>query len=112
MAEEQLDHSEANSPVSVHIMGNEYHVASPADEVENLEAAARALDKRMKEIKQGGKIVGLERIAVMAALNLSYELMFGEATTPEETEAINLKIQNIQDRIDAALASTAQSELI
>ena len=112
MADEESTNSEMNSSVSVHIMGNEYHVASPSDEVENLEAAARALDKRMKEIKQGGKIVGLERIAVMAALNLSYELMFGEATTPEEAEEFNQRIVKMQEKVDAALASTAQTELI
>jgi cell division protein ZapA len=101
-----------NKPVSIHIMGNEYHVASPADEIEKLEQAARALDKRMREIKEGGRIMGLERVAVMAALNLSYELMHGESTSAEETKLINQRIQKLQDKVDSALASHAQSELI
>jgi len=112
MADDNSTNSENSTSVSIHIMGNEYHVASPESEVENLEIAARALDKRMKEIKQGGKIVGLERIAVMAALNLSYELMFGDSTSAEETDVINQRIQKIQEKIDTALASTAQTELI
>lgn len=101
-----------NKPVSIHIMGNEYHVASPEDEVAKLEEAARALDKRMKEIKEGGRIIGLERVAVMAALNLSYELMHGETTSLEESNETNQRIQKLQQKIDSALASNAQSELI
>lgn len=101
-----------SKPVSIHIMGNEYHVASPADEVEKLEQAAKALDKRMREIKEGGRIMGLERVAVMAALNLSYELMHGESISAEETNEINQRIKSLQDKVDSALASTAQSELI
>ena len=101
-----------NKPVSIHIMGNEYHVASPENEVTKLEEAARALDKRMREIKEGGRIIGLERVAVMAALNLSYELMHGETTSLEETNEINLRIKNLKDKVETALASTAQSELI
>ena len=101
-----------SKPVSIHIMGNEYHVASPADEVEKLEQAAKALDKRMREIKEGGRIMGLERVAVMAALNLSYELMHGESISAEETNEINQRIKSLQEKVDTALASTAQSELI
>jgi cell division protein ZapA len=101
-----------SKPVSIHIMGNEYHVASPADEVEKLEQAAKALDKRMREIKEGGRIMGLERVAVMAALNLSYELMHGERSSAEETIEINQRIKKLQEKVDGALASNAQSELI
>jgi cell division protein ZapA len=108
MAEEKSE----NKPVSIHIMGNEYHVASPADEVEKLEEAARALDKRMREIKEGGRIVGLERVAVMAALNLSYELMHGESTSAEETAEIDTRISKLQEKVESALAANAQSELI
>jgi len=98
-------------PVTVHILGNEYHVSSPANEVEKLEQAAQALDKRMREIKSGGRIMGLERIAVMAALNLSYELLHGQAMSNEEAEAIEQRLKKMADKIDSVLASTAQMEL-
>jgi len=101
-----------NKPVSIRIMGNEYHVASPEDEVAKLEEAARALDKRMRDIKDGGRVMGLEKVAVMAALNLSYELMHGEHTSAEESREIDQRIQALQEKVDNALASTAQSELI
>ncbi len=108
MADNKLD----AKPVSIHIMGNEYHVSSPADEVQKLEEAARALDKRMREIKEGGRIMGLERVAGMAALNLSYELMHGESTSAEQTAKLDQRIQNLQQKVDLALAANAQSELI
>ena len=108
MAENSAEHK----PVSIHIMGNEYHVSSPEDEIQKLEEAARALDKRMREIKEGGRIMGLERVAVMAALNLSYEVMHGESTSAEQTAQIDQRIQKLQEKVDGALAANAQSELI
>ena len=106
------DSKSENKSVSIHIMGNEYHVSSPENEIEKLEDAARSLDKRMKEIKEGGRIMGLERVAVMAALNLSYELMHGESSSAEETAEIDLRLQKLTEKIDSALAANAQSDLI
>jgi cell division protein ZapA len=102
--------SDANEikPVSIHVMGTEYHVSSPAEQVEKLESAARELDRRMREIKAGGKIVGIERIAVMAALNMAYELQQGSGFDSEE---INNKINTLTENINSALASSAQMEL-
>jgi len=101
-----------NKPITIHILGNEYHVSSPADEVEKLEQAARALDTRMREIKEGGRIMGLEKVAVMAALNLSYELMHGNAMSQEEAQEVDKRIESLQTKIDSALATNAQSDLI
>ncbi len=106
------DSKTENKPVSIHIMGNEYHVSSPENEIEKLEDAARALDKRMREIKEGGRILGLEKVAVMAALNLSYELLHGESTSAEETAQIDSRLQELTEKVDSALAANAQSELI
>ena len=98
-------------PVTVYILGNEYHVSSPADQVEKLEKAAKELDSRMREIKSGGRIVGMDRIAVMAALNLAFELLHGEPGSSEFNEKINNRIKKLQEDIDSALASSAQMEL-
>jgi len=98
-------------PVTVYILGNEYHVSSPADQVEKLESAAKELDKRMREIKSGGRIVGMDRIAVMAALNLAFELLHGEPGNTEIDEKISKRIKNLTEEIDSTLASTAQMEL-
>ncbi|MGX5175539.1 cell division protein ZapA [Aliikangiella sp. IMCC44653] len=98
-------------PVTVHIMGNEYHVSSPEDQVEALEEAARNLDKRMREIKAGGRIVGTERIAVMAALNLTYEVQTGDPSSSQAIEDANQRVQALTNKIDTVLAENAQLEL-
>jgi cell division protein ZapA len=98
-------------PVTVHIMGNEYHVSSPEDQVAQLEKAAKDLDRRMREIKAGGRIVGVERIAVMAALNLAYELLQSGQTDAVTSEKIETKINKLCKDIDSVLASSAQLEL-
>jgi len=63
------------STVSIRILDKEYQVHCPPEQQEALLSAAHGLDLRMREIRRSGNVIGLERIAVMAALNLSYELM-------------------------------------
>ena len=60
--------------VTVRIMDKDYHIACPASESANLERAAEYLDKKMRDIRRTGKVVGAERIAVMATLNITHEL--------------------------------------
>jgi cell division protein ZapA len=61
--------------LTVTILDREYRVACPEGQEPKLEEAARALDQKMKEIRVTGKVFGIERIAVMAALNLTRELL-------------------------------------
>jgi cell division protein ZapA len=61
----------SGSTVSIRILDKEYQVQCPPDQQDALLAAARDLDQRMREIRRSGNVIGLERIAVMAALNLA-----------------------------------------
>jgi cell division protein ZapA len=61
--------------LDIQILGRDYKVACKENEREELLAAVGFLDKRMREIRDGGKISGADRIAVMAALNLANELL-------------------------------------
>ena len=61
-------------PVNVNILGKEYQVACPVEEKAALIQSAQLLHDNMEKIRSSGKIVGLDRIAVMAALNLAHEL--------------------------------------
>lgn len=63
-----------NEPVSVRILDREYTVGVTADERDSLSAAARLLDARMREIRGGNRVAALDRVAVLAALNLAHEL--------------------------------------
>ena len=60
--------------VSVRILEKEYQVACPVEERTALLDAAEMLNGKMREIRDGGNVMGLDRIAVMAALNLANEL--------------------------------------
>ncbi len=61
--------------LDVSIMGREFRVACPEDEQEELLAAVAYLDRKMREIRDSGKVIGVERIAIMAALNIAHELL-------------------------------------
>ena len=61
--------------VDVAIMGREFRVTCPDEEREELLQAVTYLDKKMCEIRDNGKVVGSERIAIMAALNIAHELL-------------------------------------
>lgn len=63
------------STFSVTILEKEYQVACPPDQQAELLLSARHLDEQMRAIRSTGKVIGLERIAVMAALNISHELL-------------------------------------
>src|SRR3569832_1196592 len=65
--------SSQNTPVSIQILEKEYLIACPADEREALMAAAGYLGKKMKEIRDSGKVVGADRIAVIASLIIRHK---------------------------------------
>ncbi len=87
--------------VSVHILGKDYQVACPDEERDSLIRAAAELDHRMKTIRQSGTVIGVERIAVMAALNLAHELNSAAASYSEKDNDL---IDDMCERVDALLS--------
>ncbi|MDH5613093.1 MAG: cell division protein ZapA [Gammaproteobacteria bacterium] len=83
----------------IKILEKEYRVACPAEEKESLIASANMLNKKLNEIKQKGSVIGTERIAVMAALNMSHELLNGHALVEEHAE-LNDRISSLSEKID------------
>ncbi|MEF3193420.1 MAG: cell division protein ZapA [Halothiobacillaceae bacterium] len=67
--------SEPAIPVDITILDKEYRVACPESQREALERTARYLDGKMREIRHTGKVIGNDRVAVMAALNITHELL-------------------------------------
>ena len=61
--------------VTVRILDKEYQVACQPEEVDELSASARLLDRQMRTIRETGKVLGLDRIAVMAALNMAHDFL-------------------------------------
>jgi cell division protein ZapA len=103
--------SDRNVRVSVRILEKEYQVACLPEERSELLDSAEFLNAKMREIRDGGNIVGLDRIAVMAALNLSHELLKlrnrGEATQSD----VGRKVRQMRERVETVLAKGQQLDL-
>ncbi|HIP52773.1 MAG TPA: cell division protein ZapA [Chromatiales bacterium] len=99
------------TPVNVHILDKEFRIACSEEEREDLLAAARYLDEKMREIRRSGKVIGADRIAVMAALNIAHELLQDRREKEEKSAAIAQHIQNLQKKIAVAIDSGNQLEL-
>lgn len=91
------------SSVLVHLLDKEFRVACPADEKENLIRAARYLDDKMREIRSAN-VLGLERIAVMAALNLAHDLLLAKGELSQQQDGGN-RVGRLLDRVEAELAA-------
>lgn len=95
-----------NKTVVVNILDKDYQIACPPEEREALRAAARELDERMRTIRNSGSIVGLDRIAVMVALNLCHELQqLKFSDTPNTAELDKETLARLRKKIDKALES-------
>jgi cell division protein ZapA len=94
---------ETSIPVVVHILDKEFRIACRQGEQDVLLASAALLDERMREIKTGGKVIGNDRIAVMAALNLAHELLEQKNRKHDTTQSISSRLRNMQEKIEVAL---------
>lgn len=99
--------------VSVHILDKEYQVACPEEQQAELIVSARYLDKQMRAIRDSGKVIGLERIAVMAALNISHELLQAseQGGSGPAASLDNQSVQSLQRKIDQAMHQLRQLEI-
>jgi cell division protein ZapA len=97
--------------VSVRIMDKEYVVACPYDERSALLDAAEFLNDRMREIRDGGKVVGLDRIAVMAALNLAHEFLKGRDRESRVDSGAGHRVRAMRERVESALGKGQQLDL-
>lgn len=89
-------------PVKVTILDREYFVACPDDERANLLESAAYLNEQMREIRDSGKIVGMDRIAVMAALNITHE-MLASRRNAGKIEAVSERLRRLSHRVAEAL---------
>ena len=89
--------------ISVAILDREYQFACEAGERKALRDAAIFLDERMRSIKGAGRLMTLERIAVMTALNLSDELLKSQQTEQHRKETVDNRIRMLADELDDAL---------
>jgi cell division protein ZapA len=95
--------SQSPEPVSVIILDKKYQFACDPDQRTDLVEAARYLDECMTEIKETGRLMSLERIALQAALNFSADLLRLQRSESKRQETIDSRIRLLADQIDDAL---------
>lgn len=104
--------SQETISVTVRLAGCDYRFACPPAERDELVEAARHLDLKMREIRNhGGKTLALESIAMMAALNLSHELLRQQRQAAETDDLLKSRTQDLLQKVDAALSQVAATEL-
>jgi cell division protein ZapA len=103
--------SEQFSQVSVRILDKEYQFSCPASERTDLLDSAEALNAKMREIRDSGRVVGLDRIAVMAALNMANDLLHAQAKDQVVEGDFSRRLKVISDRVEHALGGTRQLDL-
>tara|TARA_Y200000002_G_scaffold167272_1_gene137969 strand:- start:290 stop:595 length:306 start_codon:yes stop_codon:yes gene_type:complete len=97
--------------LTISIMNKEFQVACPEGEEEALQRAARHLSEQMQEIRQSGKVVGMDRIAIMTALNMSHELLSGQSKVQTSQDYAKLRIRALNDRLENAIADGKQLKI-
>ena len=103
--------SDTSARVTVRILEKEYQISCPPEERAALLDSAEFLNARMREIRDGGKVVGLDRIAVIAALNMANELLrMRQSDTHLETE-VGGRLRILRERVESALEKGQQLEL-
>ncbi|MFN7086007.1 MAG: cell division protein ZapA [Burkholderiales bacterium] len=95
--------------LQINIMGREFRVACPEEEQKSLLEAVDYLNRKMLEIKNHGKVIGLERIAIMAALNITHEFLSTKVGGGFDIAEIKRRIASMETVLDQAISD--QSEL-
>jgi cell division protein ZapA len=96
--------SEKTRTLDIKLLDRELRIACPEEERAELLDAVAYLDKRMREIRDAGKIVSVERIALMAALNITHELLTTKVGRGVDLSDFKRRMDSMQAAIDQALA--------
>ena len=100
-----------NKPVNVAILDKEYLISCTDSEHEALHTAVSFLNMKMKEVKDSGKVIGSERVAVMAALNIAHELLAYKRQNADYTSTVDTTLKRLKSKLDLALANGTQLKL-
>src|SRR5438876_4991929 len=96
--------AEGPKTIEVNLLGRTYHVACDDDEREALMQAVAYLDAKMNEIRKAGKVMGAERIAVMAALNVAHELLTVKLGAGFDVGQAKRRLSALESQLDSAIA--------
>ena len=95
--------SSGNEAVSVRLLDREYTVGVVPDERESLMAAAKLLDSRMRDVRGSNRMAAVDRVAVLAALNLAHELQLMRDELAQQQQRFQNTLDGLNRRIDSAI---------
>lgn len=101
-----MSEAQRSQTVEVKILERSYVVGCPDEKQNDLINSAKYLDRKMREIRDSGKVIGTERIAIMAALNIAYEMLHGQHESTESQD----QIQRINEKLSAAIQALRQDD--
>jgi cell division protein ZapA len=92
--------------LNISVLGREFRIGCPEGEEKQLLASVDYLNRKMKEVRDTGKVVGNERIAIMTALNIAHELLSSKGgNSSGDTTAVRRRIASMQETLETALAA-------
>lgn len=98
-------------PVTINILDKEYRIACPEEEREALLQSARYLNEKMREVRDTGKVIGIDRISIMAGLNIAHELLQYKAQIDQLDRSVTPRLLSLQDRVERLLDDARQIKL-
>lgn len=97
--------NELNDVVVIRLLDREYQIKCPPEKIADLQEAANYLDLQMRQSQDSSKLIGLDRILMIAALNIANELISSKRQKHTYIDNMSLRIQAIQNKIEEALAT-------
>lgn len=104
--------SKDTSPIKVTILDKEYLIGCEEEEKESLRQSVNYLNQQMADMKNGGGVIGAERIAVMTALNITNELLAYKKENQDYTFKIDSTLKRLQTKINDALVRDTQLDMV
>ncbi len=98
-------------PINISILDKDYKIACPPGEQSALLESARFLDSKMRELRDSGKIMGSERIAVITALNIANDLLRASNLDKALGEELPPRLKNLENKISRVLEQARQLEI-
>jgi cell division protein ZapA len=96
--------------LTISLMGREFRVACPEGEEKQLLASVDYLNRKLRDVRDTGKVVGNERIAIMAALNIAHELLSNKPNAASfDATAFRGRIEAMQETVESALAADQEN---
>ncbi len=103
--------SQENNILSIQLLDKTWQIRCPEDKMQDLQKCARYLDNKMRDIALGGKIMGSERMIVMAAVNVIHDLVQQQSQKDIYIDSLTSRVRELQNQLEKNIPHTQEMEL-